>query len=37
MGAGENFLLAAILKENADPVKIHGDMLVIAQKIAEVM
>jgi len=37
MGAGENFLVAAILKENADPVKIHGEMLTIAQKIGEVM
>jgi predicted regulator of Ras-like GTPase activity (Roadblock/LC7/MglB family) len=37
MGAGENFLVAAILKDNADPVKIHGDLLAIAQKIGEAM
>jgi predicted regulator of Ras-like GTPase activity (Roadblock/LC7/MglB family) len=37
MGAGENFLVAAILKDNADPVKIHGDLLAISQKIGEAM
>jgi predicted regulator of Ras-like GTPase activity (Roadblock/LC7/MglB family) len=37
MGAGENFLVAAILKDNADPVKIHAEILATAQKIGEVM
>jgi predicted regulator of Ras-like GTPase activity (Roadblock/LC7/MglB family) len=35
MGAGENFLIAAILQDNADSVRIHAEMLAIAQKIGE--
>jgi uncharacterized protein len=37
MGAGENFLIAAIISDNADPAKIHAQMLAIAQKIKEAM
>jgi predicted regulator of Ras-like GTPase activity (Roadblock/LC7/MglB family) len=37
MGAGENFLIAAILSDNADPVKIQVEMLVIAQTIGEAL
>jgi predicted regulator of Ras-like GTPase activity (Roadblock/LC7/MglB family) len=37
MGAGENFLIAAIISDSADPTKIHAQMLEIAQKIREAM
>ena len=37
MGAGENFLIAAILSDNADPVRVHAEMLTVAQKIGEAM
>jgi predicted regulator of Ras-like GTPase activity (Roadblock/LC7/MglB family) len=37
MSAGENFLIAAIISDNADPTKIHAQMLAIAQKIREAM
>lgn len=37
MGAGDNFLIAAILSDNADPVRVHGEMLTIAKKIGEAM
>lgn len=37
MGAGENFLITAILADKADPVKVHREMLAIAQKIGEAM
>jgi predicted regulator of Ras-like GTPase activity (Roadblock/LC7/MglB family) len=37
MGAGENFLIAAILSDNADPAKIHAEMLAVAHKIKEAM
>jgi uncharacterized protein len=37
MGAGENFLIAAIVSDNADQVKVHAEMLAIAQKIGEAM
>jgi uncharacterized protein len=37
MGAGENFLIAAIISDNADPVRIHKEMLAVAQKIGEAM
>ena len=37
MGAGENFLIAAILSDNADPVRVHAEMLSVAQKIGEAM
>jgi predicted regulator of Ras-like GTPase activity (Roadblock/LC7/MglB family) len=35
MGAGENFLIAAIISDNADPAKVHAEMLAVAQKIGE--
>ncbi len=35
MGAGENFLIAAIIPDDADTVRIHEEMLAIAQKIGE--
>jgi len=37
MGAGENFLIAAIIKDNADPVRVHDQMLVVAKAIGESM
>ena len=37
MGAGENFLIAAILSDNADPTKVHAEMLAVAKKIGEAM
>jgi predicted regulator of Ras-like GTPase activity (Roadblock/LC7/MglB family) len=37
MGAGENFLVAAIIADKADPAKIHLQMLAVTQKIAEAM
>jgi uncharacterized protein len=37
MGAGENFLIAAIIKDNADLNKILTQMLAVAQKIREAM
>jgi hypothetical protein len=37
MGAGENFLIAAIISDNADPAKVHAEMLAVAQKIGEAM
>jgi predicted regulator of Ras-like GTPase activity (Roadblock/LC7/MglB family) len=37
IGAGENFLIAAILRDNADPVKIHAEMLGIAHTIGEAL
>lgn len=37
MGAGENFLIAAIISDIADPIKIHEPMLAIAHKITEAM
>lgn len=37
MGAGENFLIAAIIRDSANPTKIHAQMLEIAQKIKEAM
>jgi uncharacterized protein len=37
MGAGENFLIAAILSDNADPARVHTEMLAVAQKIGEAM
>jgi predicted regulator of Ras-like GTPase activity (Roadblock/LC7/MglB family) len=36
-GAGENFLIAAILGNNADPVKIQVEMLAIAHMIGEAL
>jgi predicted regulator of Ras-like GTPase activity (Roadblock/LC7/MglB family) len=37
MGAGENFLIAAIISDNADTAKVHAAMLAVAQKIGEAM
>jgi predicted regulator of Ras-like GTPase activity (Roadblock/LC7/MglB family) len=37
MGAGENFLIAAIISDNADHTQIHAQMLAVAQKIREAM
>lgn len=37
MGAGENFLIAAIVNDKADPEKVHAEMLQVARKIAEAM
>jgi hypothetical protein len=37
MGAGDNFLIAAILSNGADPVKVHDQILSIAGKIGEAM
>jgi predicted regulator of Ras-like GTPase activity (Roadblock/LC7/MglB family) len=37
VGAGENFLIAAIIRDNADPVTVHAEMLAVAHKIGEVL
>ncbi len=37
MGAGENFLIAAITSDNTDPARILSPMLAVAQKIREEM
>ena len=37
MGAGENFLIAAIINDKADPAKVNVEMLAVAQKIGEAM
>ena len=37
MGAGENFLIAAIVAPAADTEKIHAQMLTVTRKIAEAM
>jgi uncharacterized protein len=37
MGAGENFLIATIVKDKADAAKVHAEMLQIALKIGEAM
>ncbi len=37
MGAGENFLIAAIIGDKANPEKVHTQMLEIAQKIGEAL
>ena len=37
VGAGENFLVAAIIRDNADPAAVHAEMLAVAQKIGEAM
>jgi predicted regulator of Ras-like GTPase activity (Roadblock/LC7/MglB family) len=37
MGAGDNFLITAILSSHADPVKVHDQILSIAGKSGEVM
>jgi predicted regulator of Ras-like GTPase activity (Roadblock/LC7/MglB family) len=33
MGAGENFLIAGIISDNANPDKVHAEMLDMAQNI----
>jgi predicted regulator of Ras-like GTPase activity (Roadblock/LC7/MglB family) len=35
VGAGENFLIAVILHDNADPATVHPEILAVAQKIGE--
>ncbi|MEN6442644.1 MAG: roadblock/LC7 domain-containing protein [Methanoregula sp.] len=37
MGAGDNFLITAIIKEKADHEKIHDQLVAIAKKISQVM
>ncbi|NMB79045.1 MAG: roadblock/LC7 domain-containing protein [Methanomicrobiales archaeon] len=37
MGAGENFLIAAIITDNADTIRINKQMLEVAHKIREAM
>jgi uncharacterized protein len=37
VGAGENFLIAAIINERSDSLKVHSQMLAIARKIGESM
>ena len=37
MGAGENFLIAAIVTDKADAGKVHAEMLQVARKIGEAM
>ena len=37
MGSGDNFLVAAILSNRADPSKVHDQILTIAKNIGEVM
>jgi len=37
MGAGENFLIAAIINDKADTGKVHEEMLQVARKIGEAM
>jgi predicted regulator of Ras-like GTPase activity (Roadblock/LC7/MglB family) len=37
VGAGENFLIAAILKDRVDPQKVHNQMLAVGKTIGEVM
>lgn len=37
MGAGENFLIAAIIAEQGNPVAVHAALLPVARKIGEAM
>ena len=37
MSAGDNFLIAAIIKDKADPTKVHDQMLAVAKTIAEAL
>jgi hypothetical protein len=37
MGAGENFLIATIISDNADSARVHAEILAVAQKIGEAM
>jgi hypothetical protein len=36
-GAGKNFLIAPILKNRVDPLKVHNQMLAVGKTIGEVM
>jgi hypothetical protein len=36
-GAKENFLIAAVLKDRDDPLKVHNQMLAAEKTIGEVM
>src|SRR5512136_1191598 len=36
-GAGENFLIAAIIRDNTDPATVHAEIIAVAQKIGEAM
>ena len=37
VGAGENFLIATILKDRDDPQKVHNQMLAVGKTIGEVI
>jgi predicted regulator of Ras-like GTPase activity (Roadblock/LC7/MglB family) len=37
VGAGENFLIAAIIRDNADLATVHAEILAVAQKIGVAM
>lgn len=37
VGAGENFLIAAIIRGNADSATVHAEMLAVAQTIGEAL
>jgi hypothetical protein len=37
MGAGEKFLIAAIIRDNADPAAVHAEMLAVAHTIGEAL
>ena len=37
MGAGENFLITAIVRHKTDADKVHTEMQTVAKKIGEVM
>lgn len=37
MGAGENFLIAAIIRNNADLTTVHAEILAMAQKVGVAM
>ena len=37
MAAGDNFLIAAIVKDNGDPLKVHDQMVAVSKSIGEAM
>jgi len=37
MGAGDNFLIAAIIKDNVDPSKVSSQIFAVAKEIGEAM
>lgn len=37
VGAGENFLIAAIIRDNADLATVHAEILAVAQKVGVAM